>query len=195
MNRKKECLGIVVLGAGSGKRFGGRKQFYEIDGEMMYLHMIKKLRLLPNTIKVMVTQFQEMKEQVKDFEIVMNEKPEDGISSSIFLGLQALLKKDKPLSGILFAVCDQPYLSEQSIFKLVTEYQNSEKKIACLCFKERMGNPVIFHPDYIQELLALSGDVGGKQILKKHKDEVLFVEVKEEKELFDIDRKQDIQKR
>ena len=194
MNKNKDSLGIVLLGAGNSKRFGGRKQFYQVEGEMMYLRMIKKLRCIPNTIRILVTQFQEMEEQVEDFQIVMNERPEEGISHSIELGIQALLKKNQSLSGILFAVCDQPYLSKDSILRLVMEYRKSEKTIACLCYQDRMGNPVIFHPKYIEELLALSGDTGGKQVLRQHKEEVLFVEVDQEKELFDIDTKQDIEK-
>lgn len=194
MNSGNDKLAIILLGAGNSKRFGGRKQFYEIDGEMMYLHMLNKLKVLPHTIPILVTQFLEMKDQVEGFEIVMNESPEKGISHSIQLGIQALLEKKEHFVGILFAVCDQPYLSKESLLKLVTAYQKSEKTIACLCYGERMGNPVIFHPKYIEELLALSGDTGGKQVLRRHEDEVLFVEVNEEKELFDIDTKQDIVK-
>ena len=194
MNKREEKLGIVLLGAGNSKRFGGRKQFYEIEGEMMYLKMIRKLNRIPNTECVLVTQFEEMKDQVKGFEIVINHNPEDGISHSISLGIKALLEKREPLSGMLFAVCDQPYLKIESIERLVKEYRRSCKKIACLSYKETMGNPVIFHLDYVDELLSLTGDIGGKKVVKKHMTEVLFVEVKEEKELFDIDYKQDIEK-
>ena len=88
----------------------------------MYLKMIRKLNRIPNTECVLVTQFEEMKDQVKGFEIVINHNPEDGISHSISLGIKALLEKREPLSGMLFAVCDQPYLKIESIERLVKEY-------------------------------------------------------------------------
>ena len=50
MNRRENCLGIVLLGAGNSKRFGGRKQFYKINGEMMYVHILNKLKLRLNTV-------------------------------------------------------------------------------------------------------------------------------------------------
>ena len=34
------------------------------------------------------------------------------------------------------------------------------------------GNPVVFAPEYRNELLALSGDVGGKKVLLAHPEEV-----------------------
>lgn len=194
MNRRENCLGIVLLGAGNSKRFGGRKQFYKINGEMMYVHILNKLKQLPNTKRVLVTQFEEMKEQADGFFVVMNDHPEEGISRSIRLGIASLMEQKDSLCGVMFAVCDQPYLSMESIEKLVEEYRKSEKKIACLSFKDVMGNPVIFHPDYLEELNSLLGDTGGKKVLKEHMDEVLFVKAKEAKELFDIDEKQDIEK-
>ena len=71
---------------------------------------------------------------------------------------------------------------------------NEKRTIACLSYKTEMGNPVIFHPDYKKELLDLTGDVGGKKVVKRHIEEVFFVEVKQKRELFDIDEKQDVEK-
>lgn len=194
MNKETDCIGIVLLAAGNSKRFGGRKQFYPIHGKMMYLHIVDQLKQLSNTNKVLVTQFEEMKEQIDDFQIIMNHQPEEGISRSIHLGIDALIQEKKSLSGVMFAVCDQPYLRMESLKCLVEQYKKSTKKIACLSFQGKMGNPVIFHPDYLEELQELSGDVGGKVIVKRHMEEVLLVEVKEQRELFDIDKKQDIEK-
>ena len=196
MKDKNKKLGVILLGAGNSRRFGGRKQFFKINGEMMYFSMMKKLAAIPNTEKILVTQFEEMKEEAKQYGFipVMNEEPERGISSSIRLGIQALYKRQQQFSGILFAVCDQPYLSLESLERLVNGYLNEKQTIACLSYKTEMGNPVIFHPDYKKELLDLTGDVGGKKVVKRHIEEVFFVEVKQKRELFDIDEKQDVEK-
>ena len=191
-------LGIILLGAGNSKRFGGRKQFLEIDGEMMYQKMMRKLALLPNTKKVLVTQFPEMEEDAMGygFMVVRNPEPERGISSSIRLGIEALYKgEEEPFLGILFGVCDQPYVTADSLKRLYRSYQEHTNKIVCLSYQGEMGNPVIFHTDYKEELLQLSGDVGGKKVVKNHMEEVLLVEVANQRELFDIDEKQDIEKK
>ena len=82
----------------------------------------------------------------------------------------------------------------ESLERLVNDYLNEEEKIACLSYEGEMGNPVVFHPDYKKELLALTGDVGGKKVVKRHMEEVFLVEVKQKRELFDIDEKQDVEK-
>ena len=54
-------------------------------------------------------------------------------------------------------------------------------------------NPVIFSKKYAEELLNLSGDVGGRQVMERHKEDVRFFEIEDEKELFDIDKKEQLE--
>lgn len=51
------------------------------------------------------------------------------------------------------------------------------------------GNPVVFAPEYRNELLALSGDVGGKKVLLAHPEEVTRFLAKNPQELADVDEK------
>ena len=44
-----------------------------------------------------------------------------------------------------------------------------------------------------EELLNLSGDVGGRQVMERHKEDVRFFEIEDEKELFDIDKKEQLE--
>lgn len=46
---------------------------------------------------------------------------------------------------------------------------------------------------YFPELLELSGDVGGRQIMDRHRESVRIVET-DERELSDVDRREDIGK-
>jgi molybdenum cofactor cytidylyltransferase len=60
-----------------------------------------------------------------------------------------------------------------------------------LSYQGKLGNPVIFDKIYEQELLELTGDVGGKKVVRRHLEDVLLVEAKDSIELADIDTKQD----
>ena len=51
-----------------------------------------------------------------------------------------------------------------------------------------MRNPKIFSSRYREELLKLSGDTGGRQIIDAHKKDLLLVEAESEDEVKDIDR-------
>lgn len=55
--------------------------------------------------------------------------------------------------------------------------------------KRRGGKPVLFKGSYADELLALTGDRGGKAVLKRHWEDVLLVEAELEKSLQDLDER------
>ena len=50
-----------------------------------------------------------------------------------------------------------------------------------------MSNPKIFSSRYRDELMNLSGDTGGRQIIASHSDDLLLVEAADEIETIDID--------
>ena len=86
----------------------------------------------------------------------------------------------------LFGVCDQPYLRAWTLGRLTERYQLGPERIAAVRSGSRMGNPNIFSARYRQELLELSGDTGGKAVMRRHPEDVAFVEAGE-RELVDLD--------
>ena len=100
--------------------------------------------------------------------------------------------KSRPgLKGILFSVCDQPGLDPatmQQIFRVSSLHPGS---IVCAGSGGKTGNPVCWDASFFPELLALEGDEGGRQIMKKYRDKVRIVQADPE-ELKDIDRKEDL---
>lgn len=51
---------------------------------------------------------------------------------------------------------------------------------------------MVFSGKYIQEIMNLSGDVGGKQIIKRYPQEVYNYQITDPLELKDFDTPQDI---
>ena len=180
-------ISAILLAAGNSTRFGENKLLAEVDGEKMYMNSVKCVEGIEFYEKIIVTQFNEIKEKLKDtdFKIVINNNSELGLSHSISLGINASGEVD----AYLFLVCDQPYLKRQTIEKIIKAFKDGDKGIACVRSNGRTGNPCIFSKAYKNKLLELTGDVGGKQIINNNSDEVLFVEIKDEKELVDIDEK------
>ena len=157
----------------------------------MYLYILELLKSFPLSPKIIVTQYDEIVSCALEygFETVLNHEPELGISHSIQLGLKAALDRNPSLDGVLFGVCDQPYLKQSSIERLIQTFSCTDKNIAALAWQESIGNPCIFGKKYYEELFALTLDVGGKKVLKRHPEDVERVMVQEEKELIDIDTK------
>ena len=206
-------MAMIMLAAGNSRRFGANKLLYEIDGIPMYRHVLEQLddtkkkieniyseysdivqlnNLYRNNITakiicniIVITQYDAIAEAVKtkEIQVLYNPHPEDGISSSVKIGLNASLDAD----AVLFTVSDQPWLTSETICELIHVFLNTSKGIACISYQGKMGNPCIFDRKYYNELLSLEGDKGGKKVIMKHLDDTQVYEIEEGRELEDID--------
>lgn len=117
---------------------------------------------------------------------------ERGISYSIKAALNHINQKDD--YQMMFMVADQPYLSYQTLNKMIDIFNQSSYSICSLMFKDRVGNPVIFSKDYFNELYSLKEDQGGRTIVNKYPQKCFYFIIENEKELYDIDYQSDLQK-
>lgn len=186
-------LALILLAAGNSRRFKSNKLLYQIGENPMYLHIVREIEKLPADIfvsKIIVTQYPGIEQEMKKrgYGVIHNAHSEWGISHSIQLGITAISEENKAVDGICFAVCDQPYLTAKTIHNLVETWQTANKGVACLKYQEQTGNPVIFHRKYNGELMNLDGDTGGKRVLNRHKQDVVYWELADGRELEDVDR-------
>ena len=132
-----------------------------------------------------VTQYEEIRRTAAQMRIpvIRNPHPEEGIASSMKLGLAGFSDTD----ACLFSVADQPWLKAETVMKLVKLFLDSGKGIACLSENGVPGNPCIFSRKYYPELMELTGDRGGKRVLNKHPEDTVFLEAEDGRELKDVD--------
>lgn len=181
-------LSVILLAAGSARRYGGNKLLTVVNGKPMYRNILDRIPEIGFSFyrKIIVTQYEEIGRQLcrSDWVVVRNDQPELGISHSIRLGLEQAGDSD----AFLFAVCDQPYLQAVTMKRLIAEYERSDKGIAFVRNGKEPGNPVIFSAAYLEELRCLNGDRGGKAVVRRHMEDCTWVEAEEDRELRDIDR-------
>lgn len=183
-------IDAVLLAAGNSARFGENKLLYPVDHKPMYRYMLELLDKKQQERKlnrlVVVSQYEEILSDIREHfphvQAVKNTKPENGISGSVRLGLACLLQRtptdDSRLwsasAACLFAVADQPGFSADSFEKLLNFWRTHDYGIAASAVFDRsdgapdIRNPVIFSNAYYQELLQLTGDAGGRQVIRKH---------------------------
>lgn len=186
-------IAFVMLAAGNSRRFGENKLLYSVEQLPMYQRILEKLvktkadLLLEGILAeiTVVTQYEEIAKtaETAGAKVLFNPHPDEGISSSIIIGLKANLDAD----GCLFTVSDQPWIRQETIGRLVQLYLTSGKGIACVAYKNRLGNPCMFSPAYYKRLLALTGENGGKGIISACRNDTVVLDVEDEKELEDID--------
>lgn len=193
MENENEKYAIVVLAAGEAKRFGSNKLLTDIEGAPMYRRMITQLNKIHKMLKIIVTGYEQIKQEAgcAGITVVDNEEPEFGISHSMKLGLAKAVEMNPRLQGVLFTVCDQPELLAETLSLLLDTAKENPHSIICASEGGRRRNPVVWSNDYFEELLTLTGDAGGRQILDKYNEDVVFVEI-DAIQLKDVDRKEDI---
>ena len=198
MNIEKNIsMAIILEAAGNSKRFGSNKLLHLMeDGRPMICGILDTVRDVTSATnadvkfsKFIVTQYEDVAYLAPDFNVVMNEHPEYGISHSMQLGIEAAGDAD----AYMFCVCDQPHLSAETLRRLIDDYKKAcsgcrdPAVIASLAWEGRMCNPKIFSSHFRDELMSLSGDTGGRQIIKAHEDSLVIVEASSLKETTDID--------
>lgn len=182
-------IAFVMLAAGNSCRFGSNKLLYEIDGKPMYLLTLEKLKKasekIPGSEILVVTQYEEIVKKAMEMKIpvFVNPHPEEGISLSMQIGLMSVRDTD----ACLFTVADQPWLETDTVVALTELFKNEKKGMACTRWNGNTGNPCIFGKKYYNELMKISGDKGGKKVIKKHPEDVAYLLVDDVRELQDVD--------
>ena len=177
-------IAIILLAAGQSSRFGSNKLLHIMDdGRPMISSILDAVRAQKRCRHILVTQYAEVSALAPDFEVVVNTHPELGISHSMQLGLEAAGEAD----ACMFCVCDQPGVSASTVRRLIDAYLAASAGIVSLSWENRMYNPKVFSSRYRDELMSVSGDTGGRQIISDHRDDLLLVEAESEDEVRDID--------
>lgn len=187
---KRRRVALVLLAAGDSRRYGGNKLLDQIGGRPMYRHVVDEALALPEDFfcqKILVSQYPSILDDAAElgFLAVENRESHLGISHSMHLGLMAAEKTGA--EAVCFSVCDQPWLKGETIKALVDGWQESGLSLAALSFQGKVGNPAVFSREYFPELKAVTGDQGGRAVLKNHPAEVYRHEAADRQELEDVD--------
>ncbi|MEG1746837.1 MAG: nucleotidyltransferase family protein [Oscillospiraceae bacterium] len=181
----KPAVHCVIMASGFSRRFGGNKLLCPVEGIPLFRRTFSALPAGLFAQGVVVSQYEEILQGAAEngYLTIQNTQAEEGIAASLRLGLSAVMDG---ADGVLFAVCDQPYLTAESVQKLLLQFEKTPDSIVALSAENRRGNPVIFPAEFFGELLSLTGDTGGSAVIKKHPHRLVTVEVPA-RELEDVD--------
>ncbi|MFC1935067.1 molybdenum cofactor cytidylyltransferase [Chloroflexota bacterium] len=185
-------VSAILLAAGESKRMGRLKQLLPWQSSTMLEQTIDNLLAssLHETIVVVGYQAKEVTEAIgnRPVKVVANPNYEQGMSASIIAGLKTAKRQAQ---AFVIAFADQPLVSSQTIDRLINEFKNHDKGIVIPTYRGQRGHPVIFGIKYKQELLKLTGDIGGRQLVKAHPEDVFEVTIDSDNILTDIDTLRD----
>ncbi|MBN1955314.1 MAG: HAD-IIA family hydrolase [Anaerolineae bacterium] len=178
----------IVLAAGASSRFGQPKQLLNWGGKPLIAHLADSALAAGLTPLVVVLGHAAAAVRAaldgRAVQTVMNWRWQEGLSSSLQVGLAAL---PPDVEGAIFLHCDQPLVSPDLLRALVTRFEQSSAKIVYPVYDGQRGTPVLFHRDLFAELAAVAGDQGGRAIIERHPAESAIVPVESAAVLADID--------
>lgn len=182
----------IILAAGSSSRLGQPKQNLHFQHRTLLQRTIETALIsgCEPVVVVVGANSQLVKPFIQDQHIHLVDNPdwEEGMSSSIRIGITALAKFPKVDSSVIL-LCDQPFISSQLIGDMIRKQKETGKLIVACNYNHTLGVPALFHKSFFNVLLSLTGSDGAKKLLKNHSQEIVIVPF--DKGSIDIDTPED----
>ncbi len=181
-------VSAILLAAGESKRMGKLKQLMPLGNTTIVEQTIDNLLSsgVSEVIVVLGHRAEEVMKRIatRPIKIVVNPIYHQGMGTSIAAGLNLV---DSRAQAVMLALGDQPFVDSQAINRLIEEFDSHDKGIAIPTYQGRRGHPLIFSIKYKAQLSGLKGDIGGREIIKEHPEDILEVAVECEGIVIDID--------
>lgn len=164
-------VAALVLAAGGSSRLGRPKQLEQWGDVTMLGRIVDSVRSYPveETWVVLGAAFDSILEAV-DFEncsIVENPEWEEGIASSLRVGLDALTQLSRA-DGALIVIGDQPEVDPDVVAAVLERFDETRASVVIPKYRYAWGNPVVVHRSLWPRLMSLEGDEGAMRLFQAH---------------------------
>ncbi|SHJ76276.1 molybdenum cofactor cytidylyltransferase [Geosporobacter subterraneus DSM 17957] len=176
----------IIMAAGFSKRMGSEKLLLPVEGMPMVERVIRAAIGGGLEEIIFIYRRQELKALAEKYGLktVYNGAASEGQSASLKLGIAAASLEAE---GYLFFVGDQIFLTPSVIHQLLAAFHQNPQGIIVPVYKEKRGNPVLFPKGLREELMQVEGDQGGRGLLEKYKERVVWLPIEEENADIDVD--------
>jgi CTP:molybdopterin cytidylyltransferase MocA len=159
-------IAAIVLAAGASTRLGEPKQLATIAGETLLHRAVRTVReagCAPIVVVLGAAYIDILAHNhLADAMPAVNDEWQEGMASSIRLGVRTLQSIGKEAAGVLLMTCDQPAVTAQHLNLLMLNQEVKASRYA-----GRNGVPAYFPKQYFPQLMSLTGDFGARTLLAK----------------------------
>jgi molybdenum cofactor cytidylyltransferase len=187
-------IAAVVLAAGAGSRFGGGKLLAPLEGRPILQHVLDRLETSGLHDVVVV-----VGDDARDFDgaidwgaarQVVNPEPDEGLSSSLKVGIGAL---HADADAALIVLGDQPRLPPRAIRALLDAEATAGRPIVVPVYGDGAGrNPVLVRRAAFGLVDETSGDRGLGPFLEAHPELIQEIPIRVEGGNPDVDTRADL---
>jgi len=187
-------VSAVVLAAGESRRFGRPKQLLPVGDTTLLEHVLRQVSSSWVSEVVVVLGYaaeqirtalaRSVSDEHRAWRVAVNERWAEGQSTSLRVGLGAISCKAQ---AALFVLGDQPHVSPVLINDLLIRYACTGAPIVMAQGGEHWRPPVLFDRIVFGDLREAAGDIGGREVVRRHLEEVEWVPIRPGARFADID--------
>jgi molybdenum cofactor cytidylyltransferase len=186
----------LVLAAGRGTRMGHgqNKLLAELDGKALIAHAVDAA-LGAGLAAVWVATGHEAQRVhaalgARPVRFAHNPEFASGLASTLRAGLLAM---GGDCDAVVVLLGDMPHVRADDVRCLVTAFERSGRRAICVPeHAGRRGNPVLWPVSERDALLELTGDMGGRELLRAREAQLVRVPLEHAGVLFDVDTQSDL---
>jgi molybdenum cofactor cytidylyltransferase len=163
-------IAAIVLAAGSSTRMGRAKQLLPLGSGTVLSTVVSRLLGTPldRVVVVLGHEAERIRREAglpadPRVETVVNTDWLEGMASSLRCGVRACSETE----AIVVALGDQPAIDSKVVGQLVNAFLGGAP-LAVPVQGEKRGHPVLFGRTLFPSLLALSGDMGARDVVERH---------------------------
>jgi molybdenum cofactor cytidylyltransferase len=187
-------IAAIILAAGQSSRMGQHKLLLPLLGKPLLLHVVDHASAAGfDEVLVVVGYHAEAVRALltnRPVRVIENPVYAQGQSTSMRAGIAALAPQTE---AAMLLLADQPLVSPAILQQLLQAWQATAKPIVAPYYGGQRGNPVLFARALFPELLSVTGDQGGREILQRHAREVEPVQIADADAAQDLDTWQEYQ--
>ena len=180
-----ERTALVLLAAGKSRRFGvSDKLGASFLGQPLGYHVVTALAAVPFRTRIAVCVRGELDYASRGYRVVFNDRPGEGASSSVRLGVRAA--QEAGCEAVLLALADMPRVTASHIHRLFDASAGADTVVAS-SDGQQPRPPAVFGAAHFAALETLTGDYGARDLILGGKHVVTNAD-----ELVDIDTEEEL---
>lgn len=183
-------LAAAILAAGESRRMGTPKALLDYHGKTFVKHLADvtthpRVGVLRVVLGAKADEIRAHLGGIDEAALVLNPGWKSGQLSSIHTAIRSL--PTDATEGLLLCPVDHPMISGEVVAALISAFDAANKSIVVPVYEGRRGHPVIFRANLYSELLAASPEIGARQVVWAHEQDLVEVRTEEEGVALNLD--------
>ncbi len=167
----------VVLAAGTSRRMGRNKLFFDVGGESLLRRAVRTVCAagLDPVIVVLGHEAERARATLADLpcQPVVNPEYSRGINTSLRAGIGVV---PPGADGALVLLADMPFVTTPMLVALVERYRASDAPLAVSRYGDVTAPPILYDRSLFDELATADSERCGKHVVKRHRGEAAILD-------------------